>query len=59
MVDNIMQKRFDEYFAKVVLEYCFPKSFASIKIAEYVSTYNQLCAILERIIVLKNKPKKI
>ncbi len=31
-----MQKRkiFDEYFAKVVLEYCFPKRFTDLQIAD-------------------------
>lgn len=29
-----MQKRFDEYFAKVVLEYCFPERFVDLKIAD-------------------------
>lgn len=29
-----MRKRFDEYFAKVVLEYCFPERFVNLKIAD-------------------------
>lgn len=29
-----MQKRFDEYFAKVVLESCFPKQFIDLQIAD-------------------------
>lgn len=29
-----MQKRFDEYFAKVVLESCFPKQFSDLEIAD-------------------------
>lgn len=28
------QKRFDEYFAKVVLEYCFPKRFTDLQIVD-------------------------
>ena len=33
--DIIMaKKRFDEYFAKVVLEYCFPKRFTDLQIAD-------------------------
>lgn len=28
------QKRFDEYFAKAVLEYCFPKRFTDLRIAD-------------------------
>lgn len=28
------QKRFDEYFAKVVLEKCFPEKFIDLQIAD-------------------------
>lgn len=33
MVSN-MQKRFDEYFAKVILESCFPEKFSNLQIAD-------------------------
>lgn len=30
----MVQKRFDEYFAKVVLERCFPEKFTDLQIAD-------------------------
>lgn len=30
----MVQKRFDEYFAKVVLEYCFPERYHDLKVKD-------------------------